>query len=114
MIKSILQYLERVSDYFGPICTLVLLLHFLKFIGGAFGKMEAAREEEYFYKKQKDQLEKMKSDLEKDVARIEAEKQQLEEKLAKQKRSIEELEKESIKTSQKSQDKDKDYNPIVE
>ena len=25
--------------------------------GGAFGKMEAAREDEYFYKKQKEQLQ---------------------------------------------------------
>ncbi|XP_018784725.1 PREDICTED: ATPase inhibitor A, mitochondrial [Bactrocera latifrons] len=30
--------------------------------GGAFGKMEAAREEEYFYKKQKEQLERLKND----------------------------------------------------
>uniref|UniRef100_A0A1L8E1P8 ATP synthase F1 subunit epsilon n=1 Tax=Nyssomyia neivai TaxID=330878 RepID=A0A1L8E1P8_9DIPT len=28
--------------------------------GGSFGKMEAAREEEYFYKKQKAQLQKLK------------------------------------------------------
>ncbi|KAG8239757.1 hypothetical protein J437_LFUL018195 [Ladona fulva] len=31
--------------------------------GGAFGKMEAAHEEEYFYKKQKEQLRKLKEDL---------------------------------------------------
>ncbi|CAB3376683.1 Hypothetical predicted protein [Cloeon dipterum] len=31
--------------------------------GGAFGKMEAGREEEYFYKKQKEQLSKLKSEL---------------------------------------------------
>lgn len=30
--------------------------------GGAFGKMEAAREEEYFYYKQKEQLERLKND----------------------------------------------------
>ncbi|KAM7342449.1 ATPase inhibitor mai-2, mitochondrial [Cochliomyia hominivorax] len=30
--------------------------------GGAFGKLEAAREEEYFYRKQKEQLERLKND----------------------------------------------------
>uniref|UniRef100_A0A1A9ZCN9 ATP synthase F1 subunit epsilon n=1 Tax=Glossina pallidipes TaxID=7398 RepID=A0A1A9ZCN9_GLOPL len=30
--------------------------------GGSFGKMEAAREEEYFYKKQLEQLERLKND----------------------------------------------------
>jgi len=30
--------------------------------GGAFGKLEVAREEEYFYKKQREQLQKLKSD----------------------------------------------------
>ncbi|XP_055374026.1 ATPase inhibitor mai-2, mitochondrial isoform X2 [Condylostylus longicornis] len=30
--------------------------------GGSFGRMEAAREEEYFYKKQKEQLNKLKSE----------------------------------------------------
>ncbi|XP_064543866.1 ATPase inhibitor A, mitochondrial [Drosophila montana] len=30
--------------------------------GGAFGKLEAAREEEFFYKKQKEQLERLKND----------------------------------------------------
>jgi hypothetical protein len=30
--------------------------------GGAFGKMEAAREEEYFHNKQREQLERLKND----------------------------------------------------
>ncbi|KAI5631793.1 mitochondrial ATPase inhibitor, IATP domain-containing protein [Phthorimaea operculella] len=36
--------------------------------GGAFGKMEAAREDEYFYKKQKEQLANMKNHLDKEIA----------------------------------------------
>ncbi|KJH52846.1 hypothetical protein DICVIV_00891 [Dictyocaulus viviparus] len=35
--------------------------------GGAFGKMEAAREDEYFYKKQKEQLEELKAHLTKEI-----------------------------------------------
>ncbi|VDO67854.1 unnamed protein product [Heligmosomoides polygyrus] len=35
--------------------------------GGAFGKMEAAREDEYFYKKQKQQLEDLKAQIEKEI-----------------------------------------------
>ncbi|KAI8438124.1 hypothetical protein MSG28_010752 [Choristoneura fumiferana] len=36
--------------------------------GGAFGRMEAAREDEYFYKKQKEQIADLKSHLEKEIA----------------------------------------------
>ncbi|XP_063357720.1 uncharacterized protein LOC134647329 [Cydia amplana] len=36
--------------------------------GGAFGKMEAAREDEYFYKKQKEQLANLKGHLNKEIA----------------------------------------------
>ncbi|XP_022126100.2 ATPase inhibitor mai-2, mitochondrial [Pieris rapae] len=36
--------------------------------GGAFGKMEAAREDEYFYKKQKEQLLNLKGHMEKEIA----------------------------------------------
>ncbi|XP_069360669.1 uncharacterized protein [Maniola hyperantus] len=36
--------------------------------GGAFGKMEAAREDEYFYKKQKEQLANLKGHLDKEIA----------------------------------------------
>ncbi|XP_053679582.1 ATPase inhibitor A, mitochondrial-like [Anopheles nili] len=32
--------------------------------GGSFGKMEAAHEEEYFYKQQREQLAKLKSNTE--------------------------------------------------
>ncbi|XP_037298797.1 ATPase inhibitor mai-2, mitochondrial-like [Manduca sexta] len=36
--------------------------------GGTFGKMEAAREDEYFYKKQKEQLSNLKGHLSKEIA----------------------------------------------
>ncbi|XP_045773336.1 uncharacterized protein LOC123872826 [Maniola jurtina] len=36
--------------------------------GGAFGKMEAAREDEYFYKKQKEQLANLRGHLDKEIA----------------------------------------------
>ncbi|KAL0851502.1 hypothetical protein ABMA28_007293 [Loxostege sticticalis] len=36
--------------------------------GGAFGKMEAAREDEYFYKKQKEQLAELKGHLNKEIS----------------------------------------------
>ena len=52
--------------------------------GGSFGKMEAAREEEFFRRKQKEQLEKMKktldqqkSDIENQIKEHEAELQRL-------------------------------------
>ncbi|KAK6013401.1 hypothetical protein OSTOST_21285 [Ostertagia ostertagi] len=35
--------------------------------GGAFGKMEAAREDEYFHKKQKQQLEELKAQLQQEI-----------------------------------------------
>ncbi|XP_047527525.1 ATPase inhibitor mai-2, mitochondrial-like isoform X1 [Vanessa atalanta] len=36
--------------------------------GGAFGKMEAAREDEFFYKKQKEQLANIKGHLDKEIS----------------------------------------------
>ncbi|KAF6213944.1 hypothetical protein GE061_011672 [Apolygus lucorum] len=36
--------------------------------GGSFGKMEAAQEEEYFYKQQKQQLEKLKGALNDEIS----------------------------------------------
>lgn len=39
--------------------------------GGAFGKREAAREEEYFRKKQKEQLEQLKSHFDDEIVRHE-------------------------------------------
>ncbi|XP_041975127.1 ATPase inhibitor mai-2, mitochondrial-like isoform X2 [Aricia agestis] len=36
--------------------------------GGSFGKMEAAREDQYFYNKQKEQLENLKGHLDKEIA----------------------------------------------
>ncbi|XP_058459290.1 ATPase inhibitor mai-1, mitochondrial-like [Malaya genurostris] len=35
--------------------------------GGSFGKMEAAHEEEYFYKQQREQLQKLKTKTDTDV-----------------------------------------------
>ncbi|CCD62188.1 ATPase inhibitor mai-2, mitochondrial [Caenorhabditis elegans] len=35
--------------------------------GGAFGKMEAAREDEYFYKKQKAQLQELREHIQEEV-----------------------------------------------
>ncbi|CAH0562107.1 unnamed protein product [Brassicogethes aeneus] len=36
--------------------------------GGAFGKIEAGREEEFFYKQQKEQLAKLKADLTEEIS----------------------------------------------
>ncbi|XP_073992057.1 ATPase inhibitor mai-2, mitochondrial-like [Rhodnius prolixus] len=36
--------------------------------GGAFGKREAAQEEEYFYKKQKEQLNKLKNAVKEEIS----------------------------------------------
>ncbi|XP_059054932.1 uncharacterized protein LOC131848972 [Achroia grisella] len=36
--------------------------------GGSFGKMEAAREDEYFYKKQKEQIQSLRGHLSKEIA----------------------------------------------
>ncbi|KAK9505151.1 hypothetical protein O3M35_009268 [Rhynocoris fuscipes] len=36
--------------------------------GGAFGKREAAQEEEYFYKKQKEQLAKLKDAVQEEIS----------------------------------------------
>ncbi|XP_077287760.1 ATPase inhibitor mai-2, mitochondrial-like [Arctopsyche grandis] len=36
--------------------------------GGSFGKMEAAREEEYFYKQQRKQLEQLKDGLNNEIS----------------------------------------------
>ncbi|KAK6739621.1 hypothetical protein RB195_008240 [Necator americanus] len=35
--------------------------------GGAFGKMEAAREDEYFYKKQKEQLDELRAHIQQEI-----------------------------------------------
>ncbi|KAK4872213.1 hypothetical protein RN001_016337 [Aquatica leii] len=36
--------------------------------GGAFGRAEAAKEEEYFYKKQREQIEKLKAHLTEEIS----------------------------------------------
>ncbi|CAD7077390.1 unnamed protein product [Hermetia illucens] len=58
--------------------------------GGAFGKMEAAREEEYFYKKQQEQLHKLHNDM---IKQDDFHKQQIAEHEAAIKRHKEFLEK---------------------
>jgi len=50
--------------------------------GGSFGKMEAAREEEFFRRKQKDQLEKMKKTLDAQKNDLEAQIKEHEKELA--------------------------------
>jgi len=42
--------------------------------GGAFGKMEAAREDEYFYRQQKEQMKKIQSKKEQEGQKKETEK----------------------------------------
>lgn len=57
--------------------------------GGAFGKMEAAREEQFFRNKQKDQLEKMKVSLDAQKSEIEKQIKEHELELARLKKEIE-------------------------
>ncbi|PAV79504.1 hypothetical protein WR25_06567 [Diploscapter pachys] len=69
--------------------------------GGAFGKMEAAREDEYFYKKQKEQLQQLKRHVEEEANHH---KQQLEnhkKALERHERRIAELEAEEKKIGKK-------------
>uniref|UniRef100_A0A1W7R8G6 ATP synthase F1 subunit epsilon n=1 Tax=Aedes albopictus TaxID=7160 RepID=A0A1W7R8G6_AEDAL len=59
--------------------------------GGAFGKMEAAHEEEYFFKKRQEQLHKLK---EKIIGKVDFHEESIkhhEEAIARHKKAIEEL-----------------------
>lgn len=61
--------------------------------GGAFGEREAARENEYFYKKQKEQLDKLRSHLGDEIAANEKLIKDLEKSVATAKAHQKELEK---------------------
>ena len=60
--------------------------------GGAFGKMEAAREEEYFHKLKQAQLKEMKSQLAREVEHHENQLKNHADVIARHKRRMEELE----------------------
>ncbi|CAH8622703.1 unnamed protein product [Schistosoma curassoni] len=61
--------------------------------GGAFGKLEARNEEEYFYKLQQQQLHELKKHLEEEHDREKKEIKRLEESLKKRKKLLADLEK---------------------
>ncbi|CAH8558179.1 unnamed protein product [Schistosoma turkestanicum] len=61
--------------------------------GGAFGKLEARNEEEYFYKLQQHQLHELKKHLEDEHEREVKEIKRLEESLKKRKKLLADLEK---------------------
>ncbi|VDO28918.1 unnamed protein product [Haemonchus placei] len=60
--------------------------------GGAFGKMEAAREDEYFYKMQKQQLEELKAQLQQEIEHHEKEVENHKAVLERHRRRVQELE----------------------
>ncbi|XP_035226102.1 ATPase inhibitor A, mitochondrial-like [Stegodyphus dumicola] len=59
--------------------------------GGSFGKMEAAREEEYFRKLQKDQISKLKGHLHEEISHHEDEIKRLQDEIQRHKGKIHEL-----------------------
>ncbi|KAF7280192.1 ATPase inhibitor mai-2, mitochondrial-like [Rhynchophorus ferrugineus] len=61
--------------------------------GGAFGKVEAAREEEYFYKKQKEQISQLKEHLHDEIAFHEEQIKRHQEAIARHKAGVQKLEK---------------------
>jgi len=61
--------------------------------GGAFGKRQAAKEEEYFRNLNKDQLDKLKSSFEDEIAYHQKEMKDNQEAIERHKRKIEELKK---------------------
>ncbi|KAH9512627.1 hypothetical protein Btru_038980 [Bulinus truncatus] len=63
--------------------------------GGAFGKMEVAKEEQYFRQLQKEQLEKMKDMLEDEVSHHEQQIRQHQEAIEHHKRKMNRLKKQS-------------------
>ncbi|KRT79484.1 hypothetical protein AMK59_6366 [Oryctes borbonicus] len=60
--------------------------------GGAFGRAEAAKEEEYFYKKQKQQLAQLKTDLHNEIAFHEEQIQRHQEAIARHKKRVSDIE----------------------
>ncbi|GFY39726.1 hypothetical protein TNIN_344021, partial [Trichonephila inaurata madagascariensis] len=65
--------------------------------GGSFGKMEAAREEEYFRKQQKEQIKKLKSHLQDEIEHHEDSIKKLEDEIKRHKEKIHKLNKEEDK-----------------
>ncbi|GFQ76920.1 hypothetical protein TNCT_624461 [Trichonephila clavata] len=65
--------------------------------GGSFGKMEAAREEEYFRKQQKEQIKKLKSHLQDEIDHHEDSIKKLEDEIKRHKEKIHKLSKEEDK-----------------
>ncbi|TKR72238.1 hypothetical protein L596_019716 [Steinernema carpocapsae] len=60
--------------------------------GGAFGKLEAAREEEYFHKLQRAQLKAMKQEINKEIEHHEQQAKNHQEVIERHKRRMKELE----------------------
>ncbi|GMS79906.1 hypothetical protein PENTCL1PPCAC_2081, partial [Pristionchus entomophagus] len=67
--------------------------------GGAFGKMEAAREDEYFYKLQKAQLKGLKDQIKREIEHHEGQMKNHKEVLERHQKRIAELEKEESSIS---------------
>uniref|UniRef100_A0A1I7YME0 ATPase inhibitor, mitochondrial n=2 Tax=Steinernema glaseri TaxID=37863 RepID=A0A1I7YME0_9BILA len=65
--------------------------------GGAFGKLEAAREDEYFHKLQRTQLKAMKEQLAREIEHHEQQAGHHQDVIARHQKRIEELEKEAKK-----------------
>ncbi|KAK0390469.1 hypothetical protein QR680_019369 [Steinernema hermaphroditum] len=63
--------------------------------GGAFGKLEAAREEEYFHKLQRAQVKAMKDQLAREIEHHEKQAGHHQDVIARHQKRIDELEKES-------------------
>ncbi|XP_022915393.1 ATPase inhibitor mai-2, mitochondrial-like [Onthophagus taurus] len=61
--------------------------------GGAFGKAEAAHEEEYFYKKQRKQLAKLKEDLHDEIHFHEEQIKRHQEAINRHKQRVQDIEK---------------------
>ncbi|XP_018333480.1 ATPase inhibitor, mitochondrial-like [Agrilus planipennis] len=61
--------------------------------GGAFGKAEAAKEEEYFYRKQREQLAKLKNDLHDEIRFHEEQIKRHQEAIQRQKERVKDLDK---------------------
>ncbi|CAH1965033.1 unnamed protein product [Acanthoscelides obtectus] len=61
--------------------------------GGAFGKQEAAREEEYFYKLQKEQIAKLKTELHEQINFHEEQIKKHQEAIARHKERVSQLDK---------------------
>ncbi|XP_025090869.1 ATPase inhibitor mai-2, mitochondrial-like isoform X1 [Pomacea canaliculata] len=71
--------------------------------GGAFGKMEAAHEELYFKKLERDQLAKLRRHLEEEVEYHEDQIEEHKEAIERHKRKIQVLQRDELETSRKDQ-----------